>query len=214
MLGATAPSLEITLALTGLIVGAAAVPIARRSMTRRRRIQPALVIVSSLATAALFAVIGWRVGATPPLAGYLAFAAAAVALSIVDLAEQRLPNALVLPATAVVAALLLLAALLEGSVIPAAGVVLGGAALFVVYLILAVPLRGALGMGDVKLALLVGAAGGFLGARAWFITLVAGFLVNGVAALVALAARRTTLRGSIPFGPSMLAGVVVALLLA
>ena len=44
------------------------------------------------------------------------------------------------------------------------------------------------------------------------IGLLAAFIVGGVIALVALALRRVTLRGSIPFGPSMLAGALIALL--
>ena len=69
-----------------------------------------------------------------------------------------------------------------------------------------------MGMGDVKLALVIGLLLGWFGLNAWLIGLLAAFIVGGVIALVALALRRVTLRGSIPFGPSMLAGALIALL--
>jgi hypothetical protein len=67
-------------------------------------------------------------------------------------------------------------------------------------------------MGDVKLALVIGLLLGWFGLNAWLIGLLAAFVVGGLVALVALLLRRVTLRGSIPFGPSMLAGALVALL--
>ena len=70
-----------------------------------------------------------------------------------------------------------------------------------------------MGMGDVKLALLIGLLLGWFGLTAWLIGLLAAFVVGGVVAIVALALRSVTLRGSIPFGPSMLAGALIALLL-
>jgi leader peptidase (prepilin peptidase)/N-methyltransferase len=54
---------------------------------------------------------------------------------------------------------------------------------------------------------------GWFGLNAWLIGLLAAFIVGGLIAIVALVLRRVTLRGSIPFGPSMLVGAFIALLL-
>ncbi|MGN6744441.1 MAG: prepilin peptidase [Amnibacterium sp.] len=201
-------------AAVGALIGSALVPLVRVWMTSPQRLGVRGRIGGGIATASLFALVAFRVGWDPALLPYTAFAAAAVALSLVDLAERRLPDRMVLPSAVGVGGLLVAAALLEGRPYGAVGVPAGAAGLFAVYLLLALPMRGALGMGDVKLALLVGAAAGFLGMRAWLLALVAGFLVNGAVTLLALVTRRTSWGGSVPFGPSMLAGAFLALVLA
>jgi leader peptidase (prepilin peptidase)/N-methyltransferase len=84
--------------------------------------------------------------------------------------------------------------------------------MFAVYLLLAIISPSSMGMGDVKLALIIGLLLGWFGLTAWLVGLLAAFVVGGVIALVALALRRVTLRGSIPFGPSMLMGALLAVL--
>ncbi len=64
-------------------------------------------------------------------------------------------------------------------------------------------------MGDVKLAALLGLYLGWLGWTAVLLGALAGFVVQAVAALVLLAARRITLRGDLPFGPAMLIGAAL-----
>ena len=88
----------------------------------------------------------------------------------------------------------------------------GSAAMFAVYFVLALISPSSMGMGDVKLALVIGLLLGWFGLNAWLIGLLAAFIVGGVIAIVALLLRRVTLKGSIPFGPSMLAGALIALL--
>ena len=90
--------------------------------------------------------------------------------------------------------------------------VIGSAAMFAVYFLLALISPSSMGMGDVKLSLVIGLLLGWFGLTAWLIALLAAFVVGGLVAIVALVLRRVTLRGSIPFGPSMLAGAFIALL--
>ncbi|MDB5621396.1 MAG: prepilin peptidase, partial [Tardiphaga sp.] len=71
-----------------------------------------------------------------------------------------------------------------------------------------------IGMGDVKLSALLGLALGYLGFFPRLIGGTAGFVVGGLVSLIALLARRVTLRSSIPFGPAMLVGAFVGLLLS
>jgi leader peptidase (prepilin peptidase)/N-methyltransferase len=133
------------------------------------------------------------------------FIAALCVLSAVDIAERRLPNRIVLPSAAAV--LLAQTALQPDRVLEWALAAVGAA------LVLLIPLLvhpAGLGMGDVKLALLLGAALGSAVIAALFI----GFLAAAAYALVllarhGLAARRQT----IPLGPFLAFGGVAALLL-
>ena len=115
--------------------------------------------------------------------------------------------------SAAVAVLLVPATWVSGEWMTLLWAVVGSAAMFAVYFILALISPSSMGMGDVKLALVIGLLLGWFGLTAWLIGLLAAFVVGGVIALVALALRKVTLRGSIPFGPSMLAGALVAVLL-
>ncbi len=86
----------------------------------------------------LFALVGWRFADEPMLlAAYLAFAAIAVALALIDLDVHRLPNVVVLPSYPVLAVLLALGA---GRARPAAR---GGRGVSAVRLLLPRGARGA-----------------------------------------------------------------------
>jgi leader peptidase (prepilin peptidase)/N-methyltransferase len=71
-----------------------------------------------------------------------------------------------------------------------------------------------MGFGDVKLAGLLGLYLGWLGWSPVWIGTLAGFLLGGLAGVALLVARRAHRRTAIPFGPSMLAGALLAVLLA
>ncbi len=169
-------------------------------------------IAAAALTAVTFGALALRFGLTPILPALLVFAAAATVLALVDLAEQRLPNAVILPVLGAVAVLLLPATWAAGTWWPLLWAMLGCAAMFVVYFVLALISPSSMGMGDVKLALVIGLLLGWFGLNAWLIGLLGAFVAGGVIALVSLALRRVTLRGSIPFGPSMLAGALLAVL--
>ncbi len=179
-----------------------------------RMSQRTVRISAAVVTAITFGLLGLRFAATWMLLPLLVFAAAATVLALVDLIEHRLPNAVVFPALGAVAALLLLATLLTGRPAAFLFALAGAGAMFAVYLLLALISPGAMGMGDVKLALLIGLVLGWFGLSAWLIGLLAAFVIGGVIAVIGLATRRVSLRGSIPFGPSMLAGALVAVLVA
>jgi leader peptidase (prepilin peptidase)/N-methyltransferase len=55
---------------------------------------------------------------------------------------------------------------------------------------------------------------GWISWRAVVLGGAAGFVVQAVAALVLLAARRVGRKGELPFGPAMLAGALLALLVS
>jgi leader peptidase (prepilin peptidase)/N-methyltransferase len=146
-----------------------------------------------------------RFGATSHFAVAAFFIATLCVLAAIDIAERRVPNRIVLPAAAVV--LVTQTALVPDRALEWALSAIGAA--LVLFLPHVVHPTG-LGMGDVKLALLLGAALG----SAVFGALVIGFLAAAVYALLligvhGLAARRLT----IPFAPFLAYGGIVALLL-
>ena len=129
-----------------------------------------------------------------------------VELAAIDLERRILPNRIVLPTLlAVLAAQLALdpSRYLESLV---AGL---GAGAFL--LLPSLIRRGAIGMGDVKLAVLLGATLGRLVTAA----LVIGLCAAGGAALLLLATRsRAALKQEMPLGPFLAGGAIAAVLLS
>ena len=212
------------LAVVALLLGAGAGLLANRAAGRfpwpagagaRELLGPGPVAVRSpvveVATALLTALTVLRTGLSWELPAFLLLAVVGVLLAVVDLQHRLLPNRVVLPALAGGTALLLLAALGDGAWDALLRAVLGAAALFTVYLVLALVSPGGLGMGDVKLAALLGLYLGWLGWAAVVLGALAGFVVQAVVALGLLATRRIGLRGELPFGPAMLAGAALVI---
>jgi leader peptidase (prepilin peptidase)/N-methyltransferase len=135
-----------------------------------------------------------------------ATAAVLVWVAAIDLGTRLLPNRIVLPATAVVLA----ASTVLGMHAFAVHLIASVAAF--AFLFIAAAIRpGDLGMGDVKLALLLGALLG----RSVTTAMVIGFGLVALPALVQLARHgRAGLKSHIPLGPFLAAGAVAALLLS
>ncbi|MEY9952572.1 A24 family peptidase [Leifsonia sp. EB34] len=155
---------------------------------------------------------GTRIAAAAlELVAYLYLMAVSVALALIDLDTHRLPDIIVLPAYAVGGGLLALAGALEGDGWSVLRMVIGGAAAYLLYLLLGLTKPGAMGFGDIKLAGLLGLYLGWAGWSALAVGVFGGFVVGGIVAVILLAARRVTRRGGLPFGPSMLAGAWLGL---
>jgi leader peptidase (prepilin peptidase)/N-methyltransferase len=125
-----------------------------------------------------------------------------VALSLIDLEERRIPNRIVLPATAIVLAAQIVRdpdRTLEWAIAAL------GAALFFFIPRLLYP--AGLGMGDVKLALLLGAA---LGGAVVVALLVATFAVLPVSLGILVVRGFEGRKAAIPFGPFLAFGGIVA----
>ncbi len=159
----------------------------------------------------------------------------AARLTVMDVRHHLLPNRIVFPSYAIAGVLLLGAAIavtLAGGAagnlstgatgsapdggasflgVPALGIVAGGAVLWVFYFILRLVYPPGMGFGDVKLAGVLGLYLGYLGWAHVFAGTFAAFLFGGLWSLGVLAARRGTLKSSIPFGPFMLAGAAAAM---
>lgn len=184
----------------------------QRSMKGERMSLRTIRITGAALTALMFGVLALRFGVSWILPALLAFAASATVLTLVDLAEKRLPNAVVFPTLGVVGVLLLPPTWAGGAWWPLLWAFAGAAGMFALYFLLALIAPSGMGMGDVKLALVIGLLLGWFGLSAWLVGLLAAFLIGGLLAIIALVLRRVTLRGSIPFGPSMLMGAVISVL--
>ena len=133
------------------------------------------------------------------------FAAALVLLTAIDLERRLIPNLIVLPATALILALQI--ALFPDRTLEWFLASLG-AALF--FLIPALIFPAGLGMGDVKLAALLGAALGKSVVAAIFVGVLSAALVSlAILAREGLGARKK----AIPYGPFLALGGVVVMLL-
>ncbi|MEX5301820.1 A24 family peptidase [Kocuria sabuli] len=162
------------------------------------------------ATAALFALMAVFLGLSWELPAYLFFAAVAVVLTVIDLRHHLLPNAVVGPALGIGLVLLIVASADEGTWGALLRAVLGALVLFVLYLVLALISPAGLGMGDVKLAAVLGLFLGYQGWGALFVGAVLASVIGAVVGLAVLASRRGGLRSDVPFGPSLLAGALLA----
>lgn len=165
-------------------------------------------------TAAVFAAVTALVGPTWALPAYLYLAAIAVALALIDVDVHRLPDAIVLPSYPVALLLLAVASAGEGTWGALGRALAGGAALFLLYAVLWFVRPGGMGLGDVKLA---GVLGLYLGWWGWDALAVGGFLaflIGGLVSVPLLLAGRAGRKSKVPFGPSMLAAALAALFVA
>lgn len=149
------------------------------------------------------------VSAVLVLVAFAVLMGASIALAAIDLDTARLPNAITYPTGAVLAVLLSGAAIIAGQPgdLLRAGVgasVLGGA-----YLALALAVPGGMGLGDVKLAVVLGFALAYLGWGPLAVGAFAAFVLGGTFAVGLLVVRGGGRRTGIPFGPWMLAGAWV-----
>jgi leader peptidase (prepilin peptidase)/N-methyltransferase len=164
-----------------------------------------------LGTALLFALTAVRFGLSWELPAFLFLAGAGVLLGVIDARNKVLPNRVTLPSIGIAAVLLAVAAFASGHWSPLVRAVLGAAVLFVVFFVLVLISPRSIGMGDAKLAALLGLYLGWLGTSVLVVGIAAGFVVQALVALALLATRRIGLRGELPFGPAMLVGAAVVI---
>jgi leader peptidase (prepilin peptidase)/N-methyltransferase len=165
---------------------------------------PLRYVMVEVVTAVLFVVLGVKFGPEAALWPALALAVILVAAAATDLEERIIPNRL-MAAGAVLA--LVLWTIADPARLPEnliAGAVAGG-----LLLLAAVAYPAGMGMGDVKLAAVMGLFLGKLVGPALFIGFAAGALVGiGLVAAHGSAARKQ----AVPFAPFLALGGVLALL--
>src|SRR5262249_7303704 len=120
-----------------------------------------------------------------------------------DVATRRVPNRLTIPTAT---ALVVLRAAFAPSALPAT--LIAGAAAFAFFLLVFALTRGGIGMGDVKLAALVG----LLLGKAALPALLIGTIAGGLASLLVLVARRGGRGQTIAYAPYLCLGAALAIL--
>lgn len=125
------------------------------------------------------------------------------ALTGYDVRQRRLPNWLTLPGFAVI--MLVAAGSGHGRAAAAGALLLAG-----VYLLVHAVAPAAMGAGDVKLALGVGALTGCFGGDVWLLAAISAPLLTAVIGVVALLGWSAT---TVPHGPSMCLASAAAMVL-
>ena len=156
----------------------------------------------------LSAYIGWRFGWTLAMAGALVFAWALIALTVIDIDTQLLPDDITLP-------LLWLGLLvnLNNGFAPLSSAVIGAIAgylsLWAVYWLfkLATGKEG-MGYGDFKL---LGAIGAWLGWKMLAVVILLSSLVGAIVGIALIVFTRHGRNTPIPFGPYLAAAGLIAL---
>jgi leader peptidase (prepilin peptidase) / N-methyltransferase len=129
-------------------------------------------------------------------------------VTVIDVRRRIIPNRIVYPALAASAGYLVVARL-AGAEVDLVRAGLGLVALGGGFLLVALVAPGGMGMGDVKLAALIGLVLGALGLGGVAVAAAGGILLGGIAALIALLAGASR-RQALPFGPFLAAGAVIA----
>src|SRR4051812_9438472 len=179
-----------------------------RCRTCQMRISPRYPLVELL-TGVVFGLVGLHFGADWALPAFLVFAGSLIALSAIDLEHYRLPNRILLATTYMGLPLLFAAAGLEHEWHAARDAVVGG--IVGLALLLAVHLvspRG-MGMGDVKLAGVLGLFLGYLSIGHVFVGLFLGFVLGAVLGVLLIATGVRSRKDHIPFGPFLAAGALL-----
>ena len=190
---------------------------------------PPLAVAAT--TAAAFGALAVRVYPAPAayvhpglvLAAVCWLAACSVPLVFIDAAVHRLPDVLTVPAYVGTVVLLLAAAATASpeSFGTAGGhpwpvllrAVLGGFALAAFYFVLLLVSPASMGLGDVKLAASLGTMLAWFGWRILLVGGFAGFALAGLYGAALLVTHRATRKAQIPFGPFMIAGAFLVILI-
>ena len=163
------------------------------------------------AAAALLAVGAVAViGERPALLAYVYLSAVLVPLLVCDVRLHRLPTCFIAPAYSVVAAALLADAAVTGEWTRLRTAALGMLILGGVYLALCLMPGGLMGLGDVRLAGVLGATLAWVSWDALLAGALGAFVLSFLVGVPRLLLRRTRLQTRVAFGPYMLISAALA----
>lgn len=158
---------------------------------------------TEIVSAAALGTMAVAVGPRPELVAFCWLTVLCVALATIDLLVYRLPDRLTLSAYPLLAGLFAAAALANGEPAQFLRALLAGAALATGYLVLALIRPGQLGLGDVKLAGLLGLALGWISWGAVLLATALSFVLCGAVGLVLLTTGHARRGSVLPLGPFM-----------
>ncbi len=185
---------------------------APKELYRELAARPGLAWRCAVACAVLAGLVGARLGWDPALAVWVYLVPVGVAMALVDWRTRYLPTRLIAPSYVVVGALLVGAALATADWGSLRGAAVGWLGTFAVFWAGWFVSARLVSYGDVRLAGLLGMALGARGLPELLVGIYAGFLLGGLAAPV-LSLLRVFHHRHYPFGPFLLLGALVGLLL-
>jgi len=178
-----------------------------RCRSCRRRISPVYPAVEIL-TGGLALALWARLGPTAAFAGYLAFAAALVTITFIDLDHRIIPDVISLPGIGAGLAVSFVSPLVTPFDALLGVLAGGGSLLAIAYGYQALRGQEGMGGGDVKLLAMIGA---FLGWQSIFVTLMVASVAGSVIGVALMLYRRADTKLAIPFGPFLACGALVYL---
>lgn len=161
------------------------------------------------ATAALFAGAALTVDRPAPAVMVALFLGTMLAIAVIDARHRIVPNAITYPAVPLAAAGLGLVQATGGGVDLVSGLI-GLAAYAVPIGLIALVYPAGMGLGDAKLAALIGLVLGSFGLRLVAVAAGLGILAGGVGAIVAVTVLRLGRKAQVPYGPYLAGGAVAA----
>jgi leader peptidase (prepilin peptidase)/N-methyltransferase len=148
------------------------------------------------------------------LALWLVLAVFGLPLIVTDLRLHRLPNSLTFSLLLATLLTVIVSAIRDHDFQRLASSLLGGVGLGAFYLLIALISKGGMGMGDVKLSLSVGSISGYFGLRIVLVSSFTAFALGSVIGLLLIFFGKAGRKSAIPFGPFMILGQFVGLLVA
>ena len=146
------------------------------------------------------------------LLAFLPFLWVLVALSLIDLEHKILPNKIVYPSVVIGVPLLAITAGMGPGLDAWVRALLGGVAGAAGFLLVALISPAGMGMGDVKLAGLIGLFLGYLGWGRLVVAFFAAFAIGAVVGIALMITGKAGRKTAIPFGPFMALGAVISAL--
>ncbi|MFH1646081.1 MAG: prepilin peptidase [Chloroflexota bacterium] len=180
---------------------------------------PRRVLLVEVASGTLFFLAFWRFGLSPEFALTAFWCAVFLVIIFIDWEQQLILNKVTYPAAAVALIILAVDTLLPGRgllgnlwFVPETSILsglIGGAIGLVFFLAVWLIKPGGIGMGDIKLAALIGLVTGFPLVIA---ALLIGILIGGIVAIVLLVFKLKGRKDLIPYGTFLAIGPIVTLL--
>lgn len=176
---------------------------------------PGLALWSALVGVVVNLAVGLRLGDHPVTWVIALLVPVLILLAVVDWRTRLLPRVVVLPVTGVLIGLTLVEWLFTRNTDVLVRTLVAMVVARSVFWVLWFIRRAGMGFGDVRLAALLGLVLGRLGWNQWLLGLYGGLVLFGIFGLTLTVVRRdrATLRKAYPFGPFMIGGTLLGVLL-
>ncbi len=164
---------------------------------------PIQYILIELINGAGYTVIAWKLGLNTDSAFYALLFSALLAVSVIDLYHQIIPDVITIPG-------IIIGLMASGFILPSGikdaifGTLFGGGIFFIIALVS----RGGMGGGDIKLIAMIGS---FLGLTDVLLTIILSSFIGSVVGVFLMIAFGKGRKYKIPFGPFLSIGGIISL---